>query len=510
MAGNSRRMGRRYEEPKLNMKKVFAVVLACAVIIMSIFTIVRLLTNGSTSISADIRKYFPIYKDEKWGIIDNNGEIVITPAYEEMIMVPDSSKDIFLCTYDVDYNTGTYMTKVLNSDNKEIFTAYENIEAISNSYKNNQMWYEEDVLKISKNGKCGLIDLSGKELLNIEYDSIEVVPGIKDILKVKKENKCGIINLEGKQILDINYLEISLLGKDSKSGFIVKNDQNLYGIINYSGEVGLECKYENIDKIVGKNLFVIREQGKQKVINSEGEYIIQEGYDEIISILNNGEGIICKKGDKYGIININNEIKIDFLYEDLKETKDNLFIAKENNKYGVIDLNKNIKIEFKYNKIEYSKDANIYIAENIDYTNEFFNSKFELKQTGYLVQINTEKAYLEIRQDEEYKYYDYNFNSKEVEDIYIDNTLYISKKDSKYGFVDKDGNIVVDYIYDDATKQNEFGFAGIKKDGRWGSIDKNGNIIQQPIYNLDEYLIIDFIGRWHYGMDLNMNYYNQI
>ena len=510
MAGNSRKTGRRYEEPKLNMKKVFAVVLACAVIIMSIWTIVRLLSNGSTIISADVREYFSIYKDEKWGVIDSYGKTIITPAYEEMIIVPDSSKDVFVCTYDVDYSAGTYMTKVLDSENKEIYAGYENVQAISNSYENNQMWYEEDVLKITKNGKYGLIDLEGKEILNPEYDSIEVISGIKDILKVEKENKYGIVNLEGKQILDNNYLEISILGEDSKSGFIVKNDQNLYGVINYSGEIALECKYENIDKIAGKNLFVIREQGKQKVVNNKGEYVIQEGYDEIISILNNAEGIICKKSDKYGVINTKNEVKIDFSYQDLKETKDNIFIAKQNDKYGVIDLDKNIKVELKYNKIEYSKEANIYVTENENYTNEFLNSSFELKQTGYLIQINTEKAFIEIKQGDNYSYYDYTFNKKEVEDIYIDNTLYISKKDGKYGFVDKDGNIVVDYIYDDATKQNEFGFAGIKKDGRWGSIDKNGDVVQEPVYNLDEYLIIDFIGRWHYGMDLNMNYYNQI
>ena len=75
---------------------------------------------------------------------------------------------------------------------------------------------------------------------------------------------------------------------------------------------------------------------------------------------------------------------------------------------------------------------------------------------------------------------------------------------------DKNGKVVVDYIYDDATEQNEYGYASIKKDGKWGSIDNKGNIVQEPTYNLDEYLKIDFIGRWHLGKDINMNYYNQL
>ena len=44
--------------------------------------------------------------------------------------------------------------------------------------------------------------------------------------------------------------------------------------------------------------------------------------------------------------------------------------------------------------------------------------------------------------------------------------LFLSKKDGKYGYVDKKGNVVVDYIYDDATEQNKYGYAGVKKDGK--------------------------------------------
>lgn len=54
------------------------------------------------------------------------------------------------------------------------------------------------------------------------------------------------------------------------------------------------------------------------------------------------------------------------------------------------------------------------------------------------------------------------------------NTLFLKKENGKYGYVDKKGNVVVDYIYDDATEQNSYGFVSVKKDGLWGSIDKNG------------------------------------
>ena len=112
-----------------------------------------------------------------------------------------------------------------------------------------------------------------------------------------------------------------------------------------------------------------------------------------------------------------------------------------------------------------------------------------------------------MRVDDGYRYYDFNCEEKQSKNVLPDNTLFLNKKDGKYGFVDEKGNVVVDYIYDDATEQNQYGFAGVKKNGLWGSIDKDGKIVIEPKYNLENNLQINFIGKWHLGQDINMNYY---
>lgn len=235
------------------------------------------------------------------------------------------------------------------------------------------------------------------------------------------------------------------------------------------------------------------------------------GFDEITAILKNTEnGVIYKKQNKYGIMKQTGETTIEANYEELKETKSGILIAKKDGKYGVIDLEKNTKIEFKYVSIAYNEKADLYIAQDEEFNDEIINSNYEIKQTGILVDLDDEKGYLEIRQNGENKYYNFKFEEKSEADIFTQNTLFLSKKDGKYGFVDKNGKVVVDYIYDDATKQNSCGYAGVKKDGKWGAIDNKGNLIQEPTYNLEDYLKVDFIGRWHLGKDLNMNYYNQL
>ena len=86
--------GRRYDaEPKLNISKVIAVVIALVVVLMLIISIVNSLNksnkkNKKEEISVTTT-YFSAYKDNKWGVIDNNGNEIITPQYDEMVIIPN-------------------------------------------------------------------------------------------------------------------------------------------------------------------------------------------------------------------------------------------------------------------------------------------------------------------------------------------------------------------------------------------------------------------------------------
>ncbi len=503
--------GRRYEEPKLNIKKVIAVILAIVVLIMSIFVVKGIFDKSKEEGRITSKSYFAAYKDNKWGVIDETGSYVIDPAYAEMIVVPNSKNDVFICTYDVDYTTGTYKTKALNSKNEEIFTNYEQIEAIQNMDKNNNAWYEENVLRVKKGEKYGTINLNGTELLPCEYDEIIAQPEVKNSLKIVKDEKTGIADNEGKIIIEPQYQDIQDLGEDNKDGFIVKNENGKFGIVNFSNNQILEAKYDGVTKVYKNDLYVVIQGNSQVLVKKDGTEVLSKGYDEITGILKDTEnGVIYKNGNKHGVMKQTGEKTIEAAYDDLKEAKTGILIAKKDNKYGIVDLENNTKVEFKYLSITYNEKADLYIAQDEEYNDEILNSEFQVKQTGILTDLNEEKGYIELRQDDEYKYYNFRFEERKEADIFATTTLFLSKKDGKYGFVDKDGKVVVDYKYDDAGNQNIYGYAAVKKDGKWGAINAKGELVQEPTYNLDDYLKVDFVGRWHLGKDLNMNYYNQL
>ena len=502
--------GRRYEEPKLNVKKVIAVIVAIIVIIMSVFVIQGIFSRESEGGGITSKTYFAAYKDNKWGVIDETGETVIDPSYEEMIIIPNNKTDVFLCTYDVNYDTGEYSSKALNSKNQEIFTEYDKVEAISNYDENNSLWYEDNVLKVQKDGKWGVISFDGKQLLPIEYDSIDSIKGIKSALLIQKDGKYGVADNEGRILVDVAYTEITNLGKDNRAGYIVRNDEGLYGIVGTSNSVILANNYQGIEKVYGNNLYVVVQDGRQKLVNSNGEDVLTEGFDQISAILKTkDQGVIYVSGGKYGVMSLTGEINIEAQYDNLVEAKANVFIATRDGKQGIVDIENNERVAFNYNTITYSDVADIYIAEDETLNSNVMNSNFETQQTGMLIELNTDSGYFELRQNDEYKYYNFRFEERDVKQILTNNTLYLSKQNNQYGYVDKDGNVVVEYKYDDATEQNEYGYAAVKKDGKWGAINSRGEEIVTPTYNLDDYLIIDFIGKWHLGKDINMNYYNQ-
>lgn len=498
--------GKRYnEEEKLNVKKVFAVIIAIIVLVMVGFMLKNILSKAKNTKPVEAVNYYALYQDAKWGIIGTNGETVINPMYQEIPIVIDKSKDVFLFTYDINEEDGTYKTKAVNKNNEQLFTNYNKVEALENYDSAENVWYEKNVLKVEKDGKWGLIDTNGKEISEIIYDNIKTLKGIQNSIIVEKEGKYGLLNCNGVKILDTNYSEILNFGDDYINGYITKNQDGKFGIVNVSGEQVLENNYEEIYNIYSDKYFVIGENGNQQLINKDKEKVLTENFDEIKQITSTG--VIYVKDGKYGFMDFEGNIIIEANYDVLNEINTGIFLTQKDGKAGLIDKDKNEKVAFNFKNIYYNPKAGIYIAENEDLTQTLIDSNFQTKVVGILSELNTDKGYMKIKVDDSYKYYNFRFEEKNIKDIYVNNKIFVSKKDGKYGFIDTKENVVVDYIYDDATELNEYGFAAIKKDGLWGAIDKEGNIVIDPKYNLDENLKIDFIGKWHLGVDLNMNYY---
>lgn len=497
--------GKRYShEPKLNIKKVIAVILVIAVIIMFIVAIKKLIGSDETNNNIVATTYFALYSNDKWGVIDNNAKTIIEPVYDEMIIIPDNKKDVFICTENVDYENSIYTTKVLNSKNKEILKQYNKIQTIENYDKYNNLWYEKNVLKFEKNGKYGLIDLEGKILLEANYEDIYSLKGIKGSLITVKEGNKGVITTEGKELVPNSYSEIKGLGKDTNL-YIVKDDKNNYGIYDR-----IEIKYQDIKQLNNKDVYCVKESNQYKVIDSEEKEIFNLKFDDIKQIKDNI--IVYTKNKKYGAYDIKQNKNIRCNYDDMTYASDGNLIVKKNNSYGIIDIDNNVKQKIEYALVGYYEETSVYeLTPNNNETtqNIILNKSLQEIAQGMINEVNAEKSYIKVWTEEGYKYYNLLGEEKDSKEILPQNKIFLKKENGKYGFIDKDGNVIIDCIYDDAKEQNEYGFAAVKKDGKWGAIDTKGNIVCETNYDLTDNLLIDFIGKYHLGKDINLLFYTE-
>ncbi|MBR2289181.1 MAG: WG repeat-containing protein [Clostridia bacterium] len=503
-----RARGRRFDdEPKLNMKKVFATLVAVIVFIMVIISIVNLLNkdkNAGTVMQIPTR-YFTIFESGKYGVIDGTGNVIIKPVYDEMIIIPNSSKDVFVCTYDVDYNTGTYKTKILNASNQERLKNYNNLTALENA-NGTEIWYEDNILKFEKDGLYGLVDFSGKEIVPAEYLNIYALEGVAKNIVIEKDGFKGIVNSTlGTVAVECNYNDVTSLSTgNSDNGYIVSLDGK-YGVVSSNGKEILPCNYEEIKHVYGNNMYVVKEEGVQKVINNSLNVIKDSGFDDILEI--NGDYITISLNGLKGVVNAEGIELIPAQYEDLKFAHENYFIAKSG-AYGIISTENIVLVDFGYENISFIGRANFYTAENATYTTDVISGKLEIKLKSVIIsELNVDKGYMRVRQDGKYKYYNFNFEEKKNTEVLTNNTLFLVNKDGKYGYTNKEGELIVNYIYDDAKEQNEFGYCVVKQNGLWGVLKQDGTVLLKPSVNLDDSLYINFISSWHQYNDPSLNLY---
>ena len=445
----------------LELVKKYKIQVLAVIIILVLIPIIKItidnLNKNYKVETVSKEKYFVLLSDNKTGIIDENGEVVISPEYHE-IHIPNPSKPIFVCYYDYNEETGKYRTKVINAQGTELFTKYNNIETINLNGIETTMPYEKNLLKYKKDEKYGLIDLEGKVITNAIYDDIDGLSCKEGELLVKKDNKYGVINNRGVELIKIKYDYIS-----GDEYYTVNNGYKLSGyIIGEKTSDGYRYGYMN---------------NKQKML-------LNPEYSEIIRIgdIKNEDTdknifIIARKNGQCGLIK-NKKVVIDFRYQDINYSGiENLFILTRGTKLGVYNSKGRKILATKYEDLTVN-DTYIYAKDND--SDKYYNLKGE----------EIDKDSINIEDDTED---DETNNTANL----VNPTLIPKEKDGKWGFVDKNSQLKVNYIYDEVTEVIKYGYAGIKKDGKWGSIDEKGNVIQEPIYNLDELDEIDFIGKYY-------------
>lgn len=450
--------------------------------------------NGTVSNIPYEKTVLKYKKNGKYGIINFEGKEITKPIYEEIKGLENKETELLIKL------NGKY--GVINVKGaKLIKPEYNNIVA-DGFYTDKDKYGLSGYIVSNKTTEgyiYGYINNKYKKVLKVEHNEIERILDTKNeedtYLIASKNGKYGIIK-NGKVLTNYAYQGIEY---DSESSLFEIEKSEKYGIIDYNGRIIIPIEYTGIE-IKGIYIYAYTDTEEMIVYNMQGERVRDLKYASITKTQNENYQITINEDGFYGIINGKNEELVENKYSYIEYLFDDYFIvANEQGKLGVINIGKEEKIQLKYDVVQRINDAKVIEAKLLsDQKTDIYNSNLELVYSIKNAIIYKEDKYLKIYTKEEDKYLDFNGNEIETKEVFKNNALIANKKDNKWGFIDRDGDIVVEHTYDKVTEFNEYGYAGISLNDKWGVIDSKGNIVKEPSYeNIETNSAPEFLGEFY-------------
>ena len=216
---------------------------------------------------------------------------------------------------------------------------------------------------MKENDKFGVIDNTGKTLIEATYDKIEIPNPSKDVFICYKNDKSTAMNANNQQLFaeynSVSAIELKTVTTDLKyEKSILKTEKNdKYGLINFSGKEILKTEYDSIEGLTGiEGELQVEKENKFGIVNIKGNTLVKTMYDSITgdnyyNEKNEHGYIVGQKHDdgfKFGYINYKGKLILEPECNDISRIvdvpteKDTYLIAAYNGQYGVIKNKKNI------------------------------------------------------------------------------------------------------------------------------------------------------------------------
>ena len=367
-------------------------------------------------------------------------------------------------------------TNKIHSQNYDIF------------YYMDYVFYLAEIDKKDDNLKVGFLNKKGEIITDAIYS--DGLNYLNDIANVVKDSVSGYIDKNNKLIL---FPEFEKAYWNGKIGYAINKNKE-FALIDMQGNKITDFKYNSLRQ-TSENYISVKENGIRKFIDIKGKVIFNDSINIIDRGIFNSLAVYKGKNNKFGLIHINGSLITEPLYSVIyggNYSKN--WVVKKENKYGVLNSLGNIVIPIIHDKIEYVvNESNPVPVKNNNKFGYTLNS-IEIIPYEYDEALPFKNGIARVKKNGKYHF----INTKNktlcsfnhdgggdccIESNYFSNGRYIFKSNGKYGYINKRGKVVIDPIYDKATRFKE-GIALVSKDGLSGFINNKGKIIIPIEYEL--------------------------
>jgi hypothetical protein len=257
-----------------------------------------------------VGKYAIVKREEKCGVINQKGEYMLPLIYDHLFHVRKSENGYYSRNEEVlEEEMGIEGLYIFMKDEKYGIIRAEGNIIIPAEYSSIDPYFKEGMGLIAKDTLFGFADTLGF-IIQPQFSSIAPFEnGIAYVsVKSKLELKEGYINKKGNYILPLDrYHNISFY--DSYGLYSYKKNGKS-GLFN-SQRIILKPEFDYVD-ISDSSYILVKQKGKYGIVNSHGKFIVSPQYDSLLSWTKN-KVFFYKKG-RYGILNKENGKQIEKIF----------------------------------------------------------------------------------------------------------------------------------------------------------------------------------------------------
>jgi len=261
---------------------------------------------------------------------------------------------------------------------------------------------------------------------------------------MRRDDKVGLINKEGDEIIPPLFEDLKTL--DAKLCAVRKDEKWL--VVNFEGKVLIDRSYEQVE-VWDSEYIGYRSNGLWGITHLSGDEISLPTYD-LITYFGEGHFLLHQNGSK-GLMNKNGKIILEPLAETIAPLDQQLFIFQKDKAYGLVSATQGIIKPAEYNQVE-----------PLGYNFLVLRAKDNLE----LFSISDQSV---IHQGRTLSYYELN------------ESFILVGKDNKLGLLDRNGNQLLNFDYDEIQLWTDQHFR-ISKNGEWGVVDLEENFLVEPEY----------------------------
>ena len=236
---------------------------------------------------------------------------------------------------------------------------------------------------------------------------------------------------------------------------VIMKEDGKYLITDRKGKKLFETTYEEIHPFSKDGFALVKSEGVYSYIDKDGQrrLLAEKGYTNL-GMLQGGR-TIATKNDKFAYLDQKLKPVTEFAWDALTLIEEGMGAGQKNGKWAILNKNGEAQTEYIYEDVSVDENGFCSVQERI-----FVKEQGSYKMLNKKLEVVGELKFEAARPFAEGAYAAVCVNGK-------------------WGFVNTDGELVIECAYDDAQSFNN-GFAAVCVDGKWGYIDESGYMAIEP------------------------------